>query len=234
MERVLMLKRLLLRLEFRPSFTRLDAMDLRQVAVITLLLCLRIASASAQTIVDEWATVQAPKPPELKPVKIDDPKTTAFLVLDIIKQGCNAERRPRCVASVPKIQAFLNQARSKGVAVIYSYTSTSTPADILKEVAPLGGEPLVRASSDKFFQTDLEKILQDKGIKTVIIVGTAAHGAVLYTGSQAAFRGFKVIVPVDGMSSDNTYFEQYTAYQLANVPGAAQLVTLTKIDMIKY
>jgi nicotinamidase-related amidase len=188
----------------------------------------------SKTIIDEWASVQAPKPPELKPVKIDDPKTTAFLVLDIIKQSCNNERRPRCVAAAPKMQAFLTQARTKGVSVVYSYTSTSTPADILKEVAPLPGEPLVQTSSDKFFRTDLEKILQDKGIKTVIIVGTAAHGAVLYTGSQAAFRGFKVVVPVDGMTSENTYFEQYTAYQLANVPGAAQLVTLTKFDMIGF
>lgn len=190
--------------------------------------------AQSKTIIDEWASVQAPKPPELKPVKIDDPKTTAFLVLDIVKQGCNSERRPRCIASVPKMQAFLSQARSKGLSVIHSVTSTSKPADILKEVAPLAGEPIVQASADKFFKTDLEKILQDKGIKTVIIVGTAAHGAVLYTGSQAAFRGIKVIIPVDGMSSENTYFEQYTAYHMANAPGVGQQVTLTKFDMIQF
>ncbi len=221
----------------KPNLTKACLMLFAQsMAVIFFIIALGSSSSFAQskTIIDEWASVQAPKPPELKPVKIDDPKTTAYLVLDILKQNCNNERRPRCVASVPKIQAFLNQARSKGVAVIYSYTPSSTPADILKEVAPLPGEPLVQASSDKFFQTDFEKILKDKGFNTLILVGTAAHGAVLYTGSQAAFRGFKVIVPVDGMSSDNTYFEQYTAYQLANVPGAAQLVTLTKFDMIGF
>jgi len=190
--------------------------------------------AQSKTIVDEWASVQAPKPPELKPVKIDDPKTTAFLVLDIIKQGCNNERRPRCVASVPKIQAFLTQARNKGLSIVHSFTTSSKPTDILKEVAPLPGEPLVQASADKFFRTDLEKILQDKGIKTVIIVGTAAHGAVLYTGSQAAFRGLKVILPVDGMSADNAYFEQYTAYHMAQAPGVGQQVTLTKFDMIQF
>jgi len=48
----------------------------------------------------------------------------------------------------------------------------------------------------------LEKILNDKGIKTVVVAGTAAQGAVLNTASQAAFRG--VIVPVDGMSAENT------------------------------
>ena len=93
---------------------------------------------------------------------------------------------------------------------------------------------MVRSIADKFYGTDLEKILKEKGIKTLIAVGTAAHGAVLFTSSEAAFRGYQVIVPVYGMSSENTYFEQYTAYHLANAPGVAQRVTLTKIDMIKY
>jgi nicotinamidase-related amidase len=185
-----------------------------------------------KTIIDEWGTVQAPKPPELKPVTLD-PKTTALLVLDFVKQGCNNERRPRCVSSVPKVEALLNLARSKGVAVIYSITTSATPADTLKELAPHEGEPMVKASADKFFKTDLEKILNDKGIKTVVVVGTAAEGAVLNTASQAAFRGLQVIVPVDGMSAENPYFEQYTAYHLAHAPGVGQRVTLTKIDMIK-
>lgn len=201
---------------------------------LAVLLSASISFAQSKTIIDEWASAQAPKPPELKTVKIDDPKSTAFLVLDLVKQTCNNERRPRCLVSVPKVQAFLTQARSKGLAVIHSYTSSSTPADFLPEVAPLPGEPLVRSSADKFVGTDLEKILKDKGIKTVIVIGTAAHGAVISTGTQAAFRGFKVIVPVDGMSSESTYFEQYTAYHFTQAPGVAQQTTLTKFDMIQF
>jgi len=191
-----------------------------------------VTLVSAQTIVDEWATVQAPKPPELKAVTLD-PKTSALLVLDFVKQTCNSERRPRCLTSVPKVEALLKLARSKGVVVVYSITSAATPADIAKELTPRDGEPIVKAPADKFFKTDLEKILNDKGIKTVVVVGTAAHGAVLNTASQAAFRGLQVIIPVDGMSSENTYFEQYTVYHLSNAPGVGQQVTLTKIDMIK-
>lgn len=205
----------------------------QSLVFLFLLLTAGYSFGQSKTIIDEWASVQPPKPPELKVVTLE-PKTTAFLVLDIIKQGCNQERRPRCIASVPKIEAFLKQARDKGVSIVYSYTPTSTPADILKEVAPLPGEPMVKANAEKFLGTDLEKILKDKGIKTVVLVGTAAHGAVLLTGSEAALRGFQVIIPVDGMSSENTYFEQYTAYHLANAPGVGQQVTLTKIDMIKF
>jgi nicotinamidase-related amidase len=188
--------------------------------------------AQSKDIIDEWANVKPPPPPALKPVTLD-PKTTALLVLDFVKQTCNNERRPRCVASVPKVQGLLKQARANKVSVVYSITTSSTPADILQEVAPLKDEPMVKAMADKFLGTDLEKILKDKGIKTVIVTGTAAHGAVLNTGSQAAYRGFQVVVPVDGMSSENTYFEQYTAYHLANAPGVGQQVTLTRIDMIK-
>lgn len=190
------------------------------------------ATATAGDVIEEWAAVQAPKAPELKPVTLDA-GSTALLLLDFIKQSCNNERRPRCVASVPKMEKLLQQARAAKVMVVYSVTSSSTPADIVKELAPAGGEPVVKAMADKFLGTDLEKILKDKGIKTVIVTGTAAHGAVLNTGSQAAFRGFKVIVPVDGMSSENTYFEQYTAYHMTGAPGVAQQVTLTRSDMIK-
>lgn len=217
-----------------PSSTSGKAVLLLMVGVVIgLLLGLTAATVSAQTIVDEWATVQAPKPPGLKPVTID-PKVTALLVLDILKQNCNAERRPRCVASVPKIQSLLTQARANGVPVIYSHFPGTTPLDIWKEVAPVGGEPVVGANADKFVGTDLEKILKEKGVKTVVIVGAAAEGAVLMTGSGAALRGFQVIVPVDGVSSAATYAEQYTAWHLANAPTISQAVTLTRIDMIKF
>jgi nicotinamidase-related amidase len=188
--------------------------------------------ASAQTIVDTWDAVKTPPAPELKSVILDS-KATALLLLDFNKQTCNAERRPRCIASIPKVQELLEEARSKGFTIIYSLSAGATSTDIARELAPRKGEPVVTAGPDKFMGTDLEKILMDKGIKTVIVTGTAAHGAVLYTASGAAFRGMQVILPVDGMSAENTYAEQYTAWHLANAPRVSSKVILTKIDLIK-
>lgn len=195
-----------------------------------------LSPAMAQTegtIVEDWASVKAPPPVELKPVTVNV-KETAFLILDIEKRTCNAQRRPGCVASVPKIQKFLKQVRVKGMPVVYSLTSKGTPTGIWPEVAPQGGEPIVKSSVDKFFKTDLEKILQDKGIKTVIIVGTTAEGAVLHTATGAAMRGLQVIVPVDGMSAGTMYAEQYTAWHLVNAPGSRGRTTLTRFDMIEF
>ena len=194
----------------------------------------------AQTIIDEWSSVKAPPAPALKPVTVD-PKTTALLVMDLVKQTCNDKARPRCVASIPKIEKLLAAARAKGVMVIFTTVPPVPIADTLPAVAPKGNEPVVTAWVDKFILVDkdtgLEKMLKDKGITTVITVGTAAHGAVLYTSSAAALRGFNVIVPVDGMSGDgqNTYIEQYVAYNLTSAPGGVSAkITLTRTDMIKF
>jgi hypothetical protein len=98
---------------FQKRYSILSRTFAALAIAVSFFLCQGAVPASAQTIVDEWATVQAPKPPELKPVTLD-PKTTALLVLDFVKQTCNAERRPRCLTSVPKVQALLKLAREKG------------------------------------------------------------------------------------------------------------------------
>jgi nicotinamidase-related amidase len=186
-----------------------------------------------RTIVELWNDVEVPAPVELKVVKVN-PKETAFLILDIEERTCNSERRPRCVASVSKIQSFLEEVRAEEIAVVYSLTSRGTPETILSEVAPIGNEPIVKSSVDKFYNTELESILREKGITTVIITGTTAEGAVLHTATGAAMRGFQVIVPIDGMSAGTLYAEQYTAWHLINAPGSRQRTTMTNFEMIEF
>jgi nicotinamidase-related amidase len=151
------------------------------------------APAPAQSIIDEWQSIKAPPAPELKPVTVDS-KTTALLVMDLIKQTCNDQARPRCIASIPKIAKLLDAARASGVTVIYTLIpGPAVIGDTLPAVAPKGDEPVVKSAVDKFIlgnqDTGLEKMLKDKGITSIIAVGTAAHGAVLYTESAAACLG---------------------------------------------
>ncbi|MDR3630243.1 MAG: cysteine hydrolase [Desulfocapsaceae bacterium] len=190
-----------------------------------------VRAESPKTIVEVWDEVKAPEPVELTAVKLD-PATTAFLILDIEQFTCNQERRPRCLASAPLIGAFLAQARSQGVYVAFSTTNKGSLESLLPEVKPLAKEPIVRSGVDKFFGTDLEKILREHGIETVIIAGTTAEGAVLHTATAAAIRGFKVVVPLDGMSAATLYAEQYTAWHLLNAPGTKGKTCLTTFAMI--
>jgi nicotinamidase-related amidase len=188
--------------------------------------------AQAIDVIQDWAEVKAPPAPTLAPVTVD-PKTTALLMLDFINPNCT--NRPRCMANVLAMKKLLTEARAKGMLVVYSIPNQATSDKILPDIAPLPSDPVVKASVDKFFRSDLEKILKDKGIQTVIVNGTAAHGAAVYTASAAALRGFKVIAPVDGMTSENTYFEQISVWLLAHgTGGIGPKVTLTRSDMIKF
>jgi nicotinamidase-related amidase len=190
-------------------------------------------SAASETIIDEWETISPPAAPRLAPVIID-PRTSAFLILDIQSQMCTPEQRPRCAASVPKIASFLLDARARAMPIVYSLTPTGSVDDIVPVLAPMLDEPYVSSSVDKFYNTGLEKILKDKGVKTVIIVGTAANGAVLHTATGAAMRGLQVIIPVDGMSAVEPYAEQYTAWHMLNAPGTRNRATLTAFDIISF
>jgi len=66
--------------------------------------------AAAQGVYDDWSAVKAPAAPALSHVVID-PATTAVLVLDIARQTCHPDTRPRCVAMLPRVAKLLARAR---------------------------------------------------------------------------------------------------------------------------
>ena len=222
----------------KAKMTSYNRMRLIPLLLVTLLLCLlpfppTLAMAEEKTLLDIWSEITPPPVVPVQPVQLD-PKTSALLILDIEEFTCNAERRPRCPDSVPRIKTLLDRARAKGMAVVYSLTSKGTPQTILPEVRPLGNAPVVQSGVDKFYNTELEKILRERGIKTVILVGTAAEGAVLHTATGAVLRGLQVVVPLDGMTSAALYAEQYTAWHLLNAPGTKGKVTLTLFGLIGF
>jgi nicotinamidase-related amidase len=191
-------------------------------------------AASAQTnIVDDWSKVAPPPAPAFKPASLDA-KTTALVVMDFVKQSCNEQNRPHCVALIPKVKAMIDAAKAKNVTILWTLPNGPKAEDFLPQVAPPAGTTMIAGPVDKFVGTDFEEQLKDKGITTLVLTGTSAHGAVLYTASQAAIRGFKAVVPVDGMSATAPYAEQATAYLLTTAPVLSNNVTLTRGDMITY
>ena len=197
------------------------------------------AIAGAETAIDVWSGIKVPAPPALKPVTVD-PATTALLVLDFngaqdpSKGPCNTQSKPRCIASLPIVRKLLDAARSNHVYVVYSVGGSGEAADIATVLAPQDGDPVVKSGPDKFINTKLGELLRSKGIKTVIVTGTAAEGAVLDTGTHAALHGLDVVVPVDCMTSTDIYAEQYVTWHFANAPGVSTKTTLTDSTQIKF
>ena len=103
------------------------------------IIALGASSVRAGDITTEWATVKAPPVPELKPVTVDG-KTTALLILDMMKGNCAA--RPRCLATVPNVKKLMDAARAAGAMVFYTLVGPpgATPADMIEGFAPKDGE----------------------------------------------------------------------------------------------
>jgi nicotinamidase-related amidase len=170
------------------------------------------ASSLAADIYDDWDTVKPPPRPELKPVTLSG-STTALLILDMMKSLCGT--RPRCMATIPNVKRLHDAARAGGAMVWYSVFGAqggTTPADVIDlGFTPRDGEWGLATGPDKFLGTSLEEKLKARGIKTVIVCGTSFQGVGIGAASGAAQRGYNVIVPIDCLSSEDPYMEQYSA-----------------------
>ena len=205
------------------------------IVVMVGITALEPAHSMAADVIAEWTTVKAPPAPELKPVALDG-KTTALLILDMMKSGCSA--RPRCVATVPNVKKLHDAARAAGAMVFYTLVGDKpVPSEVIDPgFAPREGEWVAQRGPDKYLGSGLDERLKARGIKTVIVCGTSAQGVVIGTGSGSAQRGYKVVVPVDCMSSEDPYMEQYAAWHMYK--GGPVIITsqttLTRSDMIKF
>jgi nicotinamidase-related amidase len=210
-------------------------MTFRSLVACGLLASSALLSTAQADAISDWKDLAFPPAPELKTAKVD-PATTALLLLDFTNQTCTPERRPRCAAQVPGLAKLLGEARAKNMFIVYSVaTAGSDRKDILAPLAARDGDPVLPPlGPDKFITSDFEKMLKDKKIETLIVTGTAAHTSVLHTGGEAVLRGFKVIVPVDGMSSNESFSEAYTAWHMVNAARIMNGVTLTRVHMISF
>jgi nicotinamidase-related amidase len=212
--------------------TMLDMRTLwRCVAAAVGALLIAFSAYSATDILNDWDTVKPPPKPELKSVTLD-PSTTALLILDMQKGNCGV--RPRCMATIPNVKRLYDAARAAGVMLWYSLNST---ADLIDPgFMPREGEWVRQGGPDKFLGSNLEEKLKAKGIKTVVVCGTSFQGVGVGTGSGSAQRGYKVIVPIDCLSSEDAYNEQYAAWHMFK--GGPAVVTsnstLTRSTMVKF
>jgi nicotinamidase-related amidase len=185
-------------------------------------------------------TVQMPPPPDPVPVALN-PATTALLIFDIVDPICT--RQPNCTGRmVPAIASLLARARQVGVTIAYG-TRAPTMAKWLPEVLPAPGDIKIESQAqDRFFNTDLDKMLKARGITTLILAGWKVSGSVTYTSVGATLRGYTVVVPVDASLDATDYEIAIGLYQIlhqhsANTANEALkngASTLSRTDLISF
>jgi hypothetical protein len=197
----------------------------------------RSASPAAGTPLQ---TIQMPALPD--PVRVNlKAATTALLVLDYVEPICNSQ--PKCKSQMlPAMTPFMERVRKAGLVVAYG-TREPNMSKWLPEVAPAPGDiKIVNIAQDRFYNTDLDKALKEKGITTIIMVGWKVSGSVAYTSVGATLRGYTVVIPVDTTTAATDYETAIGFYQilnqgngnLTNQPLKPKAPTLSRTDMITF
>jgi nicotinamidase-related amidase len=180
---------------------------------------------------------EGPNRPEAKPVTLDA-KTTAVLVLDLNARCHDAKQI--CNKLTPRLGEFLEKARAAKVLIVYSVSAAAKGKPLGEVATPLkrrDNEPVIYPDAfDKFTGGELQSLLQDKGIKTVIITGASTNAAVLYTATTAArMHRYTVVIPMDGMVANSNYEQEYTFHQFTVLPSdAGKQFQFTKLEMVTF
>ena len=87
--------------------------------------------------------------------------------------------------------------------------------DIIAELYPRAGEPVIdKPGKGAFYQTDLDLMLRNRGIETLLVGGVTTEVCVNTTVREANDRGFRCIVLADCCAS---YFPEFHAAGLAMI-----------------
>jgi nicotinamidase-related amidase len=87
--------------------------------------------------------------------------------------------------------------------------------DIIPELYPVAGEPVIdKPGKGAFYQTDLELMLKNRGIETLMVCGVTTEVCVNTTIREANDRGFRCIALSDGCAS---YFPKFHEMGLAMI-----------------
>jgi nicotinamidase-related amidase len=161
-----------------------------------------------------------PNKPKSKAVSLAADET-AIAVLDLSAR-CQ-DPKEVCWKLMKPLGKFLERARARGVAIIYTI-SAHTRGTPMQEVAlPLrrrDSEPVIYPDSfDKFFGGELQTFLSEKRVKNLVVAGSLTNVAVLYTSSSAArVYGYDVVMPLDGVNAHSRYEHEYAIHQFTILP----------------
>jgi nicotinamidase-related amidase len=164
----------------------------------------------------------------------------ALLVVDMVNDFVTGVfGSPRAKAMVPRLAALLERARAGGVPVIYCSDShlagidvelTVHPdhalrgtwgAEIVPALSPGPGDySLTKRRYSAFFGTDLESLLRELLVDTVLLTGVATNGCVRHTAADAFFHGFKVVVVEACVESRDEESQRLGLDQMARAYGA--------------
>ena len=177
----------------------------------------------------------------------------ALLIIDMLEEFVRGRLRAEAAEQiVPNISRLLEFSRSAGIPVIYAVDSHyakidkefelwgphairgSAEAKVIKELEPREGEYVVlKRRYDAFFGTDLDLLLRELGVTTLIVTGIHTHICVQQTAVGAFYRGYKIVVPVDCVAAASREWHERGLEYMRSFLGAELVSSEKLIERLK-
>jgi nicotinamidase-related amidase len=173
---------------------------------------------------------------------------TAIIVVDIINDfvtGVLGSKRARRI--IPRVKLLLDHARDRKIPVIYTCdthlpnldrefevwpphamrgTKGSEVVDVLK---PQKNDFMIhKRRYNSFFGTELDMLLRELKIDTVVLVGLVTEICIQNTAAGAFFHGYHSIVPEDGVETVSDEYQKAGLDYMKRVFGA-EITTIEKL-----
>lgn len=88
--------------------------------------------------------------------------------------------------------------------------------DIVDDLKPFSDYILDKTSYSAFYKTNLEELLKNLKVETIVITGVMTHLCCETTAREAFIRGFRVVFPVDGTLTQNRVLHEGTIRAIAH------------------
>lgn len=145
----------------------------------------------------------------------------AIIIVDMLNDFVTGSLKcDRAQRIIPPLMKLIKEARKNNIPVIYSNDAHirgidhelklwgdhaiagTEGAKVIPELEPEEGDYIVpKRRYSGFYGTDLDMLLRELNVDTVILTGMHAHMCVRHTAADAYYRGYNIIVPADGVDS---------------------------------
>lgn len=167
-------------------------------------------------------------------------ENTALLIADMIHDFVDPEGAlhvPNALGIVENIAELIREAKLVDAPVIYlndahlhddlefeqwpkHAIAGTRGAEVVKELKPSEGDIIVEKTRySGFFRTNLESILEERGVKRVVITGAVTNICVLTTAYDAVMRNYEVVVFRNAVAALDENDGEFALAQIEKVMG---------------
>jgi len=180
---------------------------------------------------------------------------TAILVVDLVNDFTRPDGKIYYETTgemMPRAVKFIQSMRERGAVIVYIQQVTSreeaarlsqdlklrvccvegSGGECLDERLPIEAEDIIvqKRKASGFFRTELERILEERGIRNVAVIGTKTNCCVRATATDASMRDYRTFLITDCVSTNTEELNRFHCEDInkytAKAVTAAQFVEL--------